>query len=113
MGKSRRKATIRTTARSTVRHARPSPSDFVRMREPPSADEAQLECPQCGAPVTRNESGDVDESSPQRVEFTCPNQHRTIVALVETDDDDLDPAAFAANFERSLPTRHQWTPRSY
>jgi predicted RNA-binding Zn-ribbon protein involved in translation (DUF1610 family) len=60
--------------------------------ESPSQDEQQIKCPQCGAPVTRTNAGDFDASGHERVEFTCPNHHRTIVVLVETDDDDLDPA---------------------
>ena len=62
------------------------------MSESPSQNEQQIKCPRCGAPVTRTSPGDSDASGPERVEFTCPNHHRTIVVLVETDDDDLDPA---------------------
>jgi hypothetical protein len=36
------------------------------------------------------DAGDFGAGGAQRVEFTCPDQHRTIVELVETDDDDLD-----------------------
>jgi len=61
------------------------------MSESPPQDEPQIKCPQCGAPVTRTNSGDFDASGPQRVEFICPNQHRTTVVLVEIDDDDLNP----------------------
>jgi hypothetical protein len=61
------------------------------MSEPPTQDEPQLKCPKCGAPVTRTNAGDFDANGPRRVEFTCPNQHRTTVVLVETDDEDLDP----------------------
>jgi hypothetical protein len=61
------------------------------MRESPSEDEHQIKCPQCGAAVTRTDAADTDASGPERIEFTCPNHHRTIVVLVETDDDDLDP----------------------
>jgi len=62
------------------------------MSESPSQDEHQLKCPQCGAPVTRTNARALDASGPERVEFTCPNHHRTVVVLMETDDDDLDPA---------------------
>ena len=47
-----------------------------------------MKCPKCGAPVTRTNSGNFDGSGPERIEFICPNQHRTVVVLVETDDDD-------------------------
>jgi hypothetical protein len=63
-----------------------------RMSESPSQDEPQIKCPQCGEPVIRTHAGEVDASSPQQIEFTCPNKHRTVVVLVETSDDDLDPA---------------------
>lgn len=61
------------------------------MSELPSQDEQGVKCPQCGAPVTRT-NADFDASGPERVEFICPNHHRTIVVLVETDEDDRDPA---------------------
>ena len=62
------------------------------MSKSASQDEQELKCPRCGAPVTRTNAAEFDASGAQRVEFTCPNQHRTIVEIVETGDDDLDPS---------------------
>jgi hypothetical protein len=73
--------------RHTDRH-----TSIEHMSEPPRQDEQQIKCPQCGAPVTRTNADDSDATGPERIEFTCPNHHRTIVVLVETDDDDLDRA---------------------
>jgi predicted RNA-binding Zn-ribbon protein involved in translation (DUF1610 family) len=62
------------------------------MSKSPSQDEQRIKCPRCGGPVTRTNSSALGASGPEQVEFTCPNHHRTIVVLMETDDDDLDPA---------------------
>jgi len=60
------------------------------MSDSSSQDRPQIECPQCGGPLTRTDAGDFDASGREQIEFTCPNQHRTIVVIVETSDDDLD-----------------------
>jgi predicted RNA-binding Zn-ribbon protein involved in translation (DUF1610 family) len=56
----------------------------------PRPDQPQLECPKCGAPTTRTRASDFDDVGPRRVEYECPNHHRTIVERVETYDDDPD-----------------------
>jgi len=42
--------------------------------------------------MTRTRAADFDDVGPRRVEYECPNHHRTIVTRVETYDDDPDPA---------------------
>lgn len=49
---------------------------------------AQLDCPQCGAPVARVSTSEADATGSESIEFRCANGHRIVVELHETFIDD-------------------------